>query len=101
MTFVPSHHDIVLCSTAFTQRLLDEGQLEAAVCQWLADPQRPLIDVLSVHARLSREQAADLESRVGKQAVETCVDSKSARMDALPAAVRRLFMPHVSDVTLA
>jgi serine/threonine protein kinase len=101
MTFTPSHHDLVLCSLAFARRMLSESQLEAAVCQWLTEPQRPLLDVLTVHAGLSAAQASELESLVNKRAVETCVDSTTARMEVLPLAVRRLLTPHVSDVTLA
>jgi tRNA A-37 threonylcarbamoyl transferase component Bud32 len=101
MNFSPTYHDIALCLTAYSRKLLDDKELEAAICQWLADPQRPLLDVLTVHARLSQEQAAALQSSATRQATETCADPSSARLEALPAAVRRLLAPHVSDVTLA
>jgi serine/threonine protein kinase len=101
MSFTPSHHDLALCATAFSRRLLSAEQLEAAVCQWLVDPQRPLLDVLAVHARLSPEEATGLQSSVARHATETCADPMGSRLEALPAAVRRLLSPHVSDVTLA
>jgi eukaryotic-like serine/threonine-protein kinase len=101
MSFVPSQHDLLLCSLACERQLLSGGQLEAAVCQWLTDPQRPLLDVLAVHARLTPEQLADLEAAVPRDAAETDDAVRTSRLQSLPSSVRRLLMPHVSDVTLA
>ena len=101
MPFAPSQHDLLLCTLARQEKLLNDSQLEAAVCQWLVDPQRPLLDVFAVHGKLTEEQLAALEAAVERHASETPVDPLSARPQTLPASVRRLLMPHTSDVTLA
>jgi serine/threonine protein kinase len=100
MSFVPSQQDLLLCSAVLQRRLLNDDQLEAAVCQWLTDPQRPLLDVLAVHAKLPPEQIAWLEGSASQQAPSNAKTTGS-QLPELPANVQRLFMPHVSDVTLA
>src|SRR5215213_10979804 len=100
MAFTPTHHDLLLCTLARQRELLSDGQLESAVCQWLVDPQRPLIDVFAVHGKLSEEQRAALEATAMRHAAETCADPLSSRLESLPSSVRRLLMPHTSDVTL-
>ena len=101
MTFAPSHHDLLLCTIASQRHLLSDSQLEAAVCQWLVEPQRPLLDVFAVHGKLTSEQLDSLEDTVQRHAIETHAEPLAARLHALPDNVRRLLMRHTSDVTLA
>jgi serine/threonine protein kinase len=100
MSFAASQQDLLLCSAVLQRRLLNGDQLEAAVCQWLTDPQRPLLDVLAVHAQLPPEQLAWLEASAAQQA-KAAANAQGAASVKLPANVERLLMPHVSDVTLA
>jgi tRNA A-37 threonylcarbamoyl transferase component Bud32 len=101
MTFTPNRHDLLLCSIVRQRQVLTDGQLEAAVCQWLTDPQRPLLDVFAVHGNLSDEQQAELEATAESHAGEASASPLAAQLQSLPSTVRRLLMPHASDVTLA
>ncbi|MCC6493107.1 MAG: serine/threonine protein kinase [Pirellulales bacterium] len=96
-----SPHDLLLCTLVRQRQLLTDAQLEAALCQWLADPPRPLIDVLGVHAKLAPEEMRRLTESLQRQITETCAEPIAARVKSLPTSIQRLLMPHVSDVALA
>jgi serine/threonine protein kinase len=101
MTFTPTHQDILLCTLVRREHLLSDEQLEAAVCQWMSEPRRPLLDVLTIHGRLTEEQRADLNAAVNRHATDALAQPTGSRLQSLPSMVRRLLMPHTSDVTLA
>jgi tRNA A-37 threonylcarbamoyl transferase component Bud32 len=101
MSFIPSDRDLMLCTLIRQRELLSDGQLEAAVCQWLSDPQRPLLSVFAAHAKLSEIQLAELQEMLGRQVSENADQPIASRLQSLPSTVRRLLMPHASDVTLA
>src|SRR5690606_3940856 len=97
----PTPGDLLLCSLVRQRQLLTDEQLEAAICQWLAESQRPLLDVIALHAKLPPVEFRLLAETLEKHATETCADPVSLRLRALPTSIRRLLAPHVSDVTLA
>jgi serine/threonine protein kinase len=95
---VPDHQDLLLCSLVRERQLLTDGQLETAVGQWVNNPQRPLLELLARHGNLTDAQRADLEAAVKRG---PAAHASEAPLNDLPSMVRRLLMPHVSDVTLA
>lgn len=101
MPFQPTYRDVLLCSLVRQRELLDDKQLEAAVCQWLVDTRRPLLDIFATHGELSERQVAGLEDTLRRSGGDGRVDSLSARVRSLPPGVQRLLKPQVSDVTLA
>src|SRR5262245_15055871 len=90
MTPVPSPRDLVACLQARRQQLIADAELEAIVRQWLAEPARPLVDVLAERAGLSPGKLAALKAAIDRQAQETVADPLAAHMRALPAGIQRL-----------
>jgi serine/threonine protein kinase len=100
MTFMPTPHDLQLCTLVHRRKLLSDQQLEAAVCQWLTDPQRPLLGILAIHGGLSSAQQAALERELQSPS-ESLQEPVRSNAQSLPTSIRQLLEPHVSDVTLA
>ena len=94
----PDHQDLLLCSLVRERQLLTDGQLEAAVGQWVKSPQRPLLDVVVACGNLTDAQRVDLEAAVERG---PAAHVSNSQFNDLPSMVKRLLMPHVSDVTLA
>ncbi|RIK73276.1 MAG: hypothetical protein DCC67_18095, partial [Planctomycetota bacterium] len=93
--------DVLLCTLVRQQHLLSDAQLEAALRQWLVEPQRPLLEVLSARAQLSPDSVRQLADSLQRHAADTCAHPVNARLRALPDSIQRLLAPHVSDVALA
>ena len=94
--------DILLCLLAKQRGLLSDVELEGAVLEWQASPQRALLDVLETRGSLTRQQRAELEATLNRHAIETAVDPHGSRLRELPPGVRRLLLGEpVSDVALA
>lgn len=94
--------DILLCLLAKQRGLLNDAQLEGAVLDWQATPQRPLLEVLETRGSLTVQQRAELEATLDRHAIETVVDPHGSRLRELPPGVRRLLLGDaISDVALA
>jgi eukaryotic-like serine/threonine-protein kinase len=94
----PDHYEMLLCSLVRERQLLTDGQLEAAVGLWLKNRERPLLEVLAAHGKLTDAQRAELEAALEHAPAG---QASGQSLDHLPSMVRRLLSPHVSDVTLA
>ncbi len=90
MATVPSPRDLLVCLQARQQQLLSDADLEALVRVWLADPARPLQDLLVERAGLSPGQAAVLQATIDRRSQETCADPLAVRLRSLPTGVQRL-----------
>jgi serine/threonine protein kinase len=92
MATTPSPRDVLACLHARRQALLPDVELETAVRQWLAGPERPLLSALVERAKLSPPQVAVLQGAIDRQAQETCADPLGARLRSLPEAIQRMFV---------
>lgn len=90
MTTELSPRDLLACLHARQQELLSDAELESLVRDWLAAPERPLLDLLVERAKLSPGQGGMLKATIDRRAQETCADPLAARLRSLPVGVQRL-----------
>lgn len=80
----------MLCVLVREEQLIGDDQLQAAVQQWVAGPERPLSEVFREEGLLDPQQLERLHSLADRRAADTCLDPVNSHLRSLPPAVRSL-----------